>query len=178
MAALRRTLRDGQNGNRFICTVPGRGYAFVAPVVCSGVTPNVPAAPQLDLLGAATPDRDLLRMIATQLSQQRFTTVIGAGDTVKGVFLAAALAAGYRHGVHFVDLAGLSDQLLLPSAVSAAIGLEVGSGGPSAELTAYLADKNMLLVLDNCRHVIGETAAFAVGILKNTRDVKILALNG
>jgi DNA-binding winged helix-turn-helix (wHTH) protein len=178
VAALRRTLRDGQNGNRFICTVPGRGYSFVAPVVCSGGAPDVPPDPWRDGLGAATPGRDLLRMIAAQLSQERFTTVIGAGDMVKGVFLAAALIADYRHGVHFVDLAVLSDPLLLPAAVSAAVGLEVGSRDPSAYLTAYLADKNLLLVLDNCRHIIGETAAFAAGILKDTRDVKILAISG
>jgi DNA-binding winged helix-turn-helix (wHTH) protein len=178
VAALRRTLRDGQNGNRFICTVPGRGYSFVAPVVYSGGAPDVPPDPWRDGLGTATLDRDLLCMIAAQLSQQRFIAVIGAGDMVKGVFLAAALTAYYRHGVHFVDLAVLSDPLLLPAGVGAAVGLEAGSRDPSADLTAYLADKNMLLVLDNCRHVIGETAAFAVGILKDTRDVKILAMSG
>jgi DNA-binding winged helix-turn-helix (wHTH) protein len=178
VAALRRTLRDGQNGNRFICTVPGRGYSFVAPVVCSGGAPDVPPDPWRDGLGAAAPGRDLLRMIAAQLSQECFITVTGAGDMVKGVFLAAALTADYRHGVHFVDLAVLSDPRLLPAIISAAVGLEVGSRDPSAYLTAYLADKNLLLVLDNCRHVIGETAAFAAGILKDTRDVKILALSG
>jgi DNA-binding winged helix-turn-helix (wHTH) protein len=178
VAALRRTLRDGQNGNRFICTVPGRGYSFVAPVVCSGGAPDVPPDPWGDGLGAAAPGRDLLRMIAVQLSQERFITVIGAGDMVKGIFLAAALTTDDRHSVHFVDLAVLSDPLLLPAAISAAVGLEVGSRDPSAYLTAYLADKNMLLVLDNCRHIIGETAAFAAGILKDTRDVKILAISG
>jgi DNA-binding winged helix-turn-helix (wHTH) protein len=178
VAALRRTLRDGQNGNRFICTVPGRGYSFVAPVMCSGGAPNVPPDPWRDGLSAAALDGDFLRMIAAQLSRQRFITVIGAGDMVKGVFLAAALTGDYRHGVHFVNLAVLSDPLLLAAAVSAAVGLEVGSRDPSADLTAYLADKNMLLVLDNCRHVIGKTAAFAVGILKDARDVKILAISG
>ena len=40
ISALRRMLRDGQDGNRFIINIPGRGYSFVAPAVCTDVTQN------------------------------------------------------------------------------------------------------------------------------------------
>ena len=181
VAALRRTLRDGQIGNRYICTVPGRGYWFVAPVMKSeGPMPNPTTDHAHGFPAPLTPlasDRDLIGILATQLSQQRFISVVGAGDMVKSIFLAAALMLNYQHGVCFVDCAPVNDPALVPSAVGAAIGLEVSSCDPLAGITAYLESKQMLLVLDNCRHVVGATASFAASALRCAPGVQILAIS-
>lgn len=181
IAALRRTLRDGQLGSRYICTVPGRGYSFVAPVVRSegprpddraGQLHEFPASP-MSSAGVG----DLVEGVAAELSQQRFVSVVGAGKKVKGVVLAAALMADYQHGVRFVDLAHLSDPLSIPSLVGAAIGLDAGSRDPLARITAALKDKKMLLVLDNCGHVLGAAAALADSVLESAPGVQILAIS-
>jgi DNA-binding winged helix-turn-helix (wHTH) protein len=80
VAALRRTLGDGKDGNRYICTVTGRGYCFVAPVVrSSSLTPN--EAHQAWHVSPATmkavANRDLFRKLAAQLPPQHFIAVIG-----------------------------------------------------------------------------------------------------
>jgi DNA-binding winged helix-turn-helix (wHTH) protein len=181
IAALRRTLRDGQVGNRYICTVTGRGYCFVAPVVRSdGPIPTAATERLHGLPASLTPlvsGRDLIGVLAAQLSQQHFVTAVGAEDMTKGTVLAAALMADCQHGVRFVDLAQISNPLLVPTAVAAAIGLEVSSSDPLAGITAFLRDKAMLLVLDNSRHVIGEVAAFAATILRRAPSVRILTIS-
>ena len=178
VAALRRTLRDGLSGQRYISTVSGRGYCFVAPVMRSddsmSAVDRLPGSPPS--LMPLVSSRDLIGMLAAQLSQQHFVVAVGAGDIAKGILLAAALLPDYRHGIRFADLAGLSDPLLVPSAVCAAIGLEVGFSDPLADITAFLKDKQMLLVLDNCRHIIGAAADFATSILNRAPSMHILAL--
>lgn len=147
VAALRRTLRDGRTGNRYICTVSGRGYCFVAPVVRSdGPMPNATTDRFHRLPTSLTPPasgRDLIGTLAAQLSQQHFIIVVGAGNTAKSNILAAALMAGYKSAVRFVDLSLLSDPLLVPTAVAAAIGFEVSSSDPLAGITAFLESKHM-----------------------------------
>jgi DNA-binding winged helix-turn-helix (wHTH) protein len=181
IAALRRTLRDGQIGSRYICTVAGRGYCFVAPIERSdGPMPNARSDRLHGLPASPTPSvsgRDLIGMLAAQLSHQHFITVVGAGDMAQRIVLAADSMADYQHGVRFVDLAHLGDPLMVPTAVAAAIGLEVGSPDPLAGITAFLEDKDMLLVLDNCRHIMGAAAAFAVSVLGCAPGVQVLAIS-
>jgi DNA-binding winged helix-turn-helix (wHTH) protein len=180
VAALRRTLRDGPTGQRYISTVSGRGYCFVAPVMRSD---NSTLDVMIERWHGSPPSlmplvssRDLIGMLAVQLSQQHFVVAVGAGDIAKGILLAAALLPDYQHGVRFADLAGLSDPLLVPSAVCAAIGLEVGSSDSLVGITAFLKDKQMLLVLDNCRHIIGAAAAFATSVANRAPSMHILVL--
>ena len=179
VAALRRTLRDGQAGNRYISTVSGRGYCFVAPVVRSDAgspnasrlhgSPSTPIAP--DCAGDHTGN------LAAQLPQRNFITMVGAGDMAMAVFRAAVLMADYQHGVRFADLAELSDPLLVPSAVCAAFGLEINSCDPLTNITAFLEGKRMLLVLDNCREVAGAAVAFAASMRRRAPGVLILAIS-
>lgn len=180
VAALRRTLRDGKDGNRYICTVPGRGYCFVAPVVRRDVrTSNAVTERSYDAwseLASASVD-DLIHALATQLSQQQFITVVGAGDMAKDMFLAAALMGHYRHGVRYIDLEVVKDPLLVPDITAAAIGLDVGSGDALADAAAFLKDKHLLLVLDNCKHVVAASTAFAASVLASAPNVRILAIS-
>jgi predicted ATPase len=74
-----------------------------------------------------------------------------------------------------VGLASLSDPDLVPSAVGAALGVPLSGGDHTRALVAWLRDRNTLLVLDNCEHVIGTTAALAEAILQAAPQAGILA---
>jgi predicted ATPase/DNA-binding winged helix-turn-helix (wHTH) protein len=183
VGALRRTLGKG---NRYLGTIPGRGYSFVAPLVIADQPTPAPPKPASSspphnlpigltgLIGRAeTVDR-----LTQRVPQQRLLTIVGPGGIGKtSVALAVAdrLLAAYTDGVWLVDLSPLSESRLVPSALAAVLGLEIRSENPLPSLVASLGDKQMLLVLDNCAHVIEAAASLAVGILRGAPRVHILA---
>src|SRR5262249_36587209 len=67
----------------------------------------------------------------------------------------------FKDGVRFVDLASLTDPLLVPSALAAQVGVGVRSDRPLPSLIAALREKQLLVVLDNCEHVIDAAATLA-----------------
>src|SRR5208337_4456177 len=183
VSALRRTLGGG---NRYLVNVPGRGYSFVAPVTHSE-TPH-PPAPQTADIGHAhnLPAQltriigrdDTVRTLALRLPRQRFLTVVGPGGIGKtsvALAVAEALIPAYDHGVWLIDLAPLSDPRLVPSVLAAVLGLEIRSEDPLPGLIAVLKDKRMLLVFDNCAHVVDAAAELAIRILMNAPGVNLLA---
>src|SRR5258705_13801190 len=188
VAAVRRVLGDGRNGNRYLVNIPGRGYRFVAPVtvvenempplsllqpVASNGSHNLPAQ-VTKRVGRA----DTVRTLAAQLSQERFVTIVGPGGVGKtsvALAVAEAVAADFEHGVSLVDLAQLSDPRLVPGALASVQGQEALSDDPIPSLVEQLRGKQMLLVLDNCAHVVEAAASLAVGILRGAPGVRILA---
>jgi predicted ATPase/DNA-binding winged helix-turn-helix (wHTH) protein len=186
VSALRRALGDGQGDNRFVATVVGRGYNFVAPIrkeEPSRASPSptiAPAAPHnLPFATTRMIGRDeIVTTLVTQLSRQRLVTVVGPGGigkTTVGLAIAERLIGTYEHGVWLVDLAPLSDPGLVPSAVATVLGLETRVEDPLPDLVAALRDNRMLLMLDNCEHVIDAVAGLAAAVLSGTSSVKILA---
>jgi predicted ATPase/DNA-binding winged helix-turn-helix (wHTH) protein len=182
VAALRRALGDGRGGNRYLVTIPGRGYRFVAPVTLTEAAP-LPARTKrghnLPVRVTSLVDRvDVIAHVVAQLPRQRFLTVVGPGGIGKtAIALATAerLVGSYEHGVWFVDLAPVVDPRLVPSAAAAALGLEICSENPLAGLIVALRHKRLLLVLDNCEHVIDAAAAFAAEVFKDLPGAHILA---
>jgi predicted ATPase/DNA-binding winged helix-turn-helix (wHTH) protein len=186
VAAVRRALGDGQAGSRYLANVPGRGYRFVAPVVLTegqaGATSrlatverahNLPA-PLTRMVGRS----EIVQRLVAQRPQLRLITIIGAGGigkTTVALAVAERLVAAYDHGVRLVDLAPLGNPELVPSTLAAVLGREVRSGNPIPGVIAFLEDKQMLLVLDNCEHVIEAVAAVVAAILKGAPDTHILA---
>jgi predicted ATPase len=65
----------------------------------------------------------------------------------------------------------------VPTAIASAIGLDVSSSDPVAGITAFLEDKHMLLVLYNCRYLMGAAAAFAASVRGCARRVQIVAIS-
>src|SRR6266853_772276 len=173
MSALRRALGDGQDGNRYVITVPGRGYNFVAPVrreetLRAASAPPAPSSRPHNLPFAVTRmigRDDAVAALVTRLSRERLVTVVGAGGigkTTVALAVAERMMASYEHGVWLVDLAPLSDPRLVPSAVATVLGLEIRSENPLPALVAAVRDKRMLLLLlDNCEHVIDAAASLA-----------------
>src|SRR5271155_1479534 len=186
IAALRKALGDGRNGNRYLVNVPGRGYKFVAPVV----QPNQPApltprvgsnqhssqipSPLTRILGR----EDTVETIINKLSQSRIVTIVGPGGigkTTVGLAVAAKLVAANRDGGGFVDLSPLADPVLVPTALATMLGVAVRSENPIPGLIAFLAGKQMLIVLDSCEHVVAAAAVMASKLLEGTADLRILA---
>ena len=186
VGALRKVLGDGRSGHRYISNVPGRGYCFVASVtrVQQGQSPDAAApgprhtdnlpAPLTRMIGRS----DSISILAGQLQQRRFVTIVGPGGIGKTtVALAAAetVVDSYEHRACFLDVASLTDPLLMPSALASALGNLNLSGDPVHSLIAFLRDKEMLLVLDSCERVVEAAAALAEEILKRAPRVHLLA---
>jgi len=126
-----------------------------------------------------------LREVAKLVGDHRLVTVTGpggGGKTSLAVALAGRLADGYPDGVWLVELAALGDPSLLGQAVAAALGIAEAAAGPGAplpslaeRLPAYLADKALLLVLDNCEHLVEACAALARRLLEAGPRLRVLA---
>src|SRR5262249_46885104 len=122
MARLRRALGDGKDGARYITTLAGRGYCFVAPVLRTSSPRDVaPAAanfPHANLPSRLSRmvgrDDDVLKLSA-QLNASRFVTIVGAGGVGKTTVAVAVghhLMEAFAGSVLFVDLGMLSDPKL------------------------------------------------------------------
>src|SRR4029077_10215996 len=99
----------------------------------------------------------------------------GIGKTTVALAVAERMIAEYEDGVWLIDLAPLGDPRLVPSAVAAVLGLQVRTENPLPGLVAGLRDKRMLLLLDNCEHVIDAAADLAAALLSGAPGVNILA---
>src|SRR6202000_2486962 len=96
------------------------------------------------------------------------------GKTTIALAVAERLIGRYEHGVWLVDLASLSDPRLIAGAIAAVLGLEINAITPFYGLVSAIMEKRMLLLLDNCEHLIAAVANLAVAILSGARDVNIL----
>ena len=116
--------------------------------------------------------------LVSRLSRERLVTIVGPGGigkTTVALAVAERMIADYEDGVWLVDLAPLGDPRLVPSAVATVLGLEVRTENPLPGLVAGLRDKRMLLLLDNCEHVIDAAASLAAAVLSGVPRVNILA---
>jgi len=186
VAALRRALRDGQAGNRYITNVPGRGYCFVAPVSLREEAEETIPVPEVverpvDVpvpLANAVGRSEVVSALAAQVKLHRFVTIVGPGGigkTTVAVAVTNELLGSFRDGVRFVDLAPLTDPLLVPSALAALLGVGIRSDKPLASLISFLREKDLLVVLDSCEHVIEAAAMLAEEIFRGTKGIHVLA---
>src|SRR3954468_19462512 len=159
MTGLRRVLGDGKNGARYITTIRGRGYCFVAPVsrtsarqdVAPVATASFPHANLPNRLGRMIGRDEDLPKLSAQLMASRFVTVVGAGGigkTTVAIAVAHHLADAFSGFVLFVDLGVLNDLNLVSSAIASMLGVSVQSSDATPGLIAYLRDKRILLILD------------------------------
>ena len=122
---------------------------------------------------------EAVRAVAGLLGERRLVTVAGPGGSGKtrlaGV-VAGRVAGRFADGVWLAELAPVRDPALVPSVVAAALGVRGRPGIPAVEaLARVLARQQLLLVLDNCEHVIGAAAGLCAGLLAAADDVRVLA---
>jgi predicted ATPase/DNA-binding CsgD family transcriptional regulator len=119
--------------------------------------------------------------VAGLLGEYRLVTVTGpggAGKTRLAGEVAGRVAGRFADGVWLAELASVRDPALVPAAVAVALGVrdQPGVGVPAAEaITRVLARQQLLLVLDNCEHVIAAAAGLCAGLLPACDDVRVLA---
>lgn len=137
-------------------------------------TLNLPAEPT-SFVGRRLELHEAKRLLTTT----RLLTLTGSGGVGKtrlAMSAAAEVARGFRDGVCFVPLAPIQDPLLVPQAIFAALGAQDRSSEWSLiTLTNLLADKRLLLVLDNCEHLLDACAVLASALLKGCPELQLLA---
>jgi predicted ATPase/DNA-binding winged helix-turn-helix (wHTH) protein len=187
VAGLRKALGDGHDGARYVANVPGRGYCFVAPVTRSAsqralLQARPPVTDRLRKLPARLTRMigrdDTVRALSAELMTRRFVSIVGPGGmgkTTVAVWIAHALIDDFAGAVFFVDLGALTDPGLVPTAVASALGFMMQAQDPFLSLLTFLGERRVLLVLDNCEHVIDAAAALAERVVSDAPRANILA---
>lgn len=191
IAELRKTLGDGRDGMRYIENVTGRGYCFVAHVERSTArplasTPPPPPSSEPCLVPKHKLPSPLARMVGRDsavetlsmlLGSRRFVSVVGPGGmgkTTVAISIAHALLDEFGGAVYFVDLGAVTDATLVPSAIAAVLGVFGQTQDPLPGLLAFLAGRRLLLILDNCEHVIDAAASLTERLHREVPQVHIL----
>src|ERR687894_321943 len=113
------------------------------------------------------------------LRDSRLLTLTGSGGCGKtrlALAVASELVEGFEDGVWLVELAPLADPSLVPRAVASPLGFREQPGRSLTEmLSDYLGSKKVLLVLDNCEHLIEACAELAEALLRSCPELCVLA---
>ena len=195
---LRKALGDGRGEQRYIVNVPQQGYCFVAPVerVAAPVRPAAfgePAAqgpgqpvvfdaaaiaPLPVLLTRVVGRDELVGSLVRELPARRCVTFVGTGGigkTTMALAVAHGLAPAFEHQVLFVGLAPLEDPRLVPNALASALGVTTLASDPVRGVCTFLRDKRLLIVIDNCEHLIDPVSELAEQLLATAPGVHLLA---
>jgi predicted ATPase/class 3 adenylate cyclase/DNA-binding CsgD family transcriptional regulator len=117
--------------------------------------------------------------VAGLLEEHRLVTVTGPGGSGKTRLageVARRVAGRFADGAWLAELAAVADPALVASVVAVALGVREQRGAPAAQMVArVLSGRQLLVVLDNCEHVIGAAAELCAGLLAACDDVRILA---
>jgi class 3 adenylate cyclase len=117
--------------------------------------------------------------VREQLAGTRLLTLTGTGGLGKtrlALQVAAELLESYRDGVWLVELAALSDPALVPQAVASALSVREETGRSLVTtLTDYLRSRELLLLLDNCEHLVAACAALVHTLLTACPGLQVLA---
>ncbi|RON36287.1 winged helix-turn-helix domain-containing protein [Pseudomonas brassicacearum] len=185
MAALRKALGDGQAGQRYIVTVAQRGYSFVAPYSLEhiehppGSEAPAPSGHNLPVRRTRMIGRQsFVDSLVVQLSRQRFITLVGPGGigkTTVALRVAEQLIGRYRDGIRLLDLAPINDPSMITVHLATLLELSLHDAEPMSGLAAFLRDRQMLLVIDNCEHLVDAIALLSESILRAAPEVHILA---
>ncbi|HVB08865.1 MAG TPA: helix-turn-helix domain-containing protein, partial [Bacillota bacterium] len=152
---------------------PRRSPAGDVPAPPSPARHNLPLAPSA-LIGREAERAVVLAL----LGEARLVTLTGSGGVGKtrlALAAAEALVEQYPDGVWLVELAALAEDRLVAQTVLETLGTPEEPSRPMlATLTDYLQDRLLLLLLDNCEHLVGACAALVEAVLRRCPGVRVL----
>ncbi len=119
------------------------------------------------------------REVSKKLTEGRLVSLVGPGGVGKtrlAIRIATDLRRGFRGGGWLVELAEVLDPALVNNAVMEALDLrDQAASAPTAILLSYLRDKELLLVVDNCEHLLGAAGQIVTDIMKAAPGVRVIA---
>jgi predicted ATPase/DNA-binding winged helix-turn-helix (wHTH) protein len=184
ISAVRKALGNG--GDRYIATVPGRGYCFVLDVETTATKPTSEPPHSKRLKPQRLPAQiarvigrdDDIAALAAEVTRRRLLSLVGPGGigkTTVAIAVADRLQAGFD-AVAFVDLAPIENGTQMVAATAAALGLNLRlQKDPVDEIAVAVENRRVLIVLDNCEHLVDAAAAFVEALLSSAPGVTILA---
>ena len=199
VSALRKVLAKAGDAGRYLVTIPGRGYRFVAPVECDSANePNRPTtavpgqAATVAAAGSPAARNNLphpltsligreaeVAEIKAALASHRLVTLTGSGGVGKTrlvIEVGRSILDRYPDGVWLAELAPLTDSQLVTFTIGAVLGVSLGSAATATEaLASALRTKQLLLIIDNCEHVIVEVARVADALIQACAHLSIVA---
>ena len=185
ISAIRRVLAQAPGGEHWVETLARRGYRFVGPVtlLMDNRKPRVGSerprsnlpAPLTSFVGRERELVDTKRL----LSRCRLLTLVGIGGIGKtrlALQAAAEVVDAYRDGVWYVDLAPRADVALVSSAAAQVLGVREAAGTPLLQaLCDHVKGRQLLLLLDNCEHLLTGCTALADALLCSAAELSIIA---
>jgi predicted ATPase/DNA-binding winged helix-turn-helix (wHTH) protein len=190
---IRQVLGDSRESPRFVETVSGKGYRFIAPVEVLAqsppqASPALVAAPErppetrrhnlpAELTSFVGRRKELLELPGV-LASSRLLSLTGAGGVGKtrlALRLVCDLVNEFPDGVWLVDLAPLLVPDLVAQTIATALGIREGPRSARDALLDTLRDRELLLVLDNCEHLIASCAELVEALLRGAPALRIVA---
>ena len=188
---IRQALRDSADAPRFVETVPGKGYRFVAAVtrlpIWSGggysATPQPQAPARRDNLPSELTSfvgrRQALADVRSLVGSSRLVSLIGPGGVGKtrlALRLASELLTQFADGVWLADLTPLTAPNLIAQAIAVNLGVRESADRSEREaLLQFCRTRCLLLVLDTCEHLLDGCAEIAETLLRGAPQLRILA---
>ena len=178
LAAIRKVLIEDDQDADTIVTIPGVGYRFALPVSVQKATVQQRAHSNVPILLTELIGRDsVVHELLESIERFRFISIIGSGGIGKtSVALAVSALAieRYEDGACFLDLTPLDNSSSLPFALASALRLPSSNSLDEKAIIECLRTRKMLLVFDNCEHLIEGSARLAETILRECPDVHLL----
>ena len=174
------TLRKALGSDRgMIKTVPGRGYKLLPEFFSSPVTAKEPSLTNLPVCVSALMGRGkALEALRELLASEKIVTLTGMGGIGKtrlAVALATSLQPSFADGVWLAEFAPLSNADLVPVVVAASLRLNItGERATSHRIAQAVATKHILVVLDNCEHVVYRAAEIAEALVRHNPAIRVL----
>ncbi|MCW3058978.1 MAG: hypothetical protein JWQ02_799, partial [Capsulimonas sp.] len=180
--ALYRAISSG-NGVKAVSAPPaGVSSGTSATVRTSEASAPASSRPATNLpypLTALLGREEEMNGIVRLLERSRLVTLTGTGGLGKtrlAIAIGHAQLDSYNEGVWFVDLAAISDPHLVPAAAAVTLSIREEVGKSVTEtLAARLRSRSLLLIVDNCEHVIDASASFVRAIVTSCPSVRVLA---
>ena len=102
------------------------------------------------------------------------TGIGGVGKTRLALRIASDIRGEFPHGVWLAEFGEVLDESLLVDVIARALGLRIRHTEPMDDVVEFLIDRKLLIVLDNCEHVIAPVARFAEAVVRTCPDITIL----